>query len=102
MFLLFFFFACNSNESSITKEKQVQSMPKEKYAGVSTLLSDTVVHAQKSDLYGFWTDGSAENATFEIKHDSIYYVEQSTAYKYVMEDGFITIYYPDFVFKGRL
>jgi hypothetical protein len=77
-------------------------MSKEEYGGISTLLSDTVVHVQKNDLYGFWTDGSTENVTFEIKHDSIYYVDQSEAYKYVLEDGFIKIYYPDFIFKGRV
>lgn len=77
-------------------------MSKEKYVGVSSLLSDTVVHVQKSDLYGFWTDGSSENATFEINQDSIYYIEQFAAYKYTLEDGIIKIHYPDYTFNGRL
>jgi hypothetical protein len=77
-------------------------MPNGKYAGVSSLLSDTIVHAQQSNLYGLWTDGSTENATFEIKRDSVYYVEQAATYKFALEDGVIKIYYPDYIFNGRL
>jgi hypothetical protein len=101
IFLLFFFFSCNLNKT-YTNEQQDQPRPEEKYAGINGLLSDTVIHAQKSDLLGLWTDGSSENATFEIRQDSVYYVEQFEAYKYALEDGIIKIHYPDHMFKGRL
>jgi hypothetical protein len=100
--ILFFIFSCNSNKSSSDEENKSQPIVRGKYEGTASLLSDTVVHTHNSDLYGLWTDGSTENATFEIRKDSIYYVEQFAAYKYVLDEDFITIYYPDTTYRGRL
>jgi hypothetical protein len=101
IFLLFFLAACNSNDSYTTKKQQEQMRPEEKPTGTSSLLSDTVIRAQERDLYGFWSDGSTKNASFEIRADGIY-AGQSAVYKYVLKEDAITIYYPAFTFKGRL
>jgi hypothetical protein len=56
----------------------------------------------KNRLLGIWTDGSTENATFDIRRDSIFYVDQLTAYRCGLNDDSITINYPDWVFRGNV
>lgn len=54
------------------------------------------------DLIGAWTDGGTENATFNIQKNSIFYVDQLTAYKYSLNGDSIKIFYPDWVFSGAV
>lgn len=58
--------------------------------------------SNKDRLLGIWTDGNTENATFDIQRDSIFYVDQLSAYKYTIKDDSITISYPDWVFSGKV
>lgn len=54
------------------------------------------------DIIGIWTDGQTENATFQIKKDSIYYVDHLENYFYRMESDSISIHYPDMIFKAKV
>ncbi|MBC7722865.1 MAG: hypothetical protein H7068_12630 [Pedobacter sp.] len=56
----------------------------------------------KEKVLGIWADGSSENASFEIRLDSIYYVDHFASYKYKIIDSTITIHYPDFVSVAKL
>jgi hypothetical protein len=49
---------------------------------------------------GVWTDGNSENAIFEIRKDSIYYVDQFETYKYTLSGDSVKIFYDDWVFTG--
>lgn len=53
-------------------------------------------------LIGIWTDGRTENATFDIRKDSIYYVEQMKSYRYSTRGDSIKIYYEDYTFNANV
>ncbi len=55
-----------------------------------------------STLLGIWTDGQTENATFQIKQDSIFYVDHLENYHYRLESDSIFIHYPDLLFKAKI
>jgi len=56
----------------------------------------------KHKLIGLWTDGSSGSATFDIKKDSIFYVDQFKSYKYSQKQDSIKIYYPDFTYTAKV
>ena len=56
----------------------------------------------KNPITGIWTDKSTENATFEIKDKTIYYVDDFATYKYTFKNNVIKIYYPDYTLAGKV
>jgi hypothetical protein len=95
--------ACNSEQktetiqdSTITKDTltQIEKAPIQ--------VDDNAKQTNQSDLAGVWTDGSSENATLDIRKDSIYYVDQSASYKYSLSNDSIKIIYPDWTFTGAV
>ncbi|QHS55776.1 hypothetical protein GWR56_09600 [Mucilaginibacter sp. 14171R-50] len=57
----------------------------------------------KDMIMGTWTNGSTENASFDIGRDSIYYVEYFKSFKYELNKNVITIHYPDsFNYTGKI
>lgn len=86
---------CKCGHTTSTK-KVIVGTP----TGQSTSFNDPITN--KDRLLGIWTDGSTENATFYIQRDSIFYVDQLTAYKYGLRGDSITINYPDWVFSGGI
>ena len=58
---------------------------------------------KKSDtIKGLWTDKSTENAIYEIKDKTIYYVDDFTTYKYTYKNNIIKIYYSDYVYEAKV
>jgi len=53
-------------------------------------------------LIGIWSNGIGENAFFEIKKDSIYYVDDFISYRYFLAGDTIKIFYPDWTLLGLL
>ncbi len=53
-------------------------------------------------LLGIWTHDTNENATFEIRKDSIYYPDHNGTYKYNLVDDSIKIKFDDFVSVGKI
>ena len=53
-------------------------------------------------LIGVWTDGSSENASFDVRKDNIYYVEQFATYRYSFNGDTVKIFYPDWTFTGAV
>jgi hypothetical protein len=51
-------------------------------------------------ILGIWTDGSTENATFEINKKTIFYVDLLKEYKLKKDSVFI--FYDDYTFKGKI
>ena len=78
-----------------TKKKEVTNS----MSGVAQTQTNTI---PKDKLLGIWTDGSTENATFDIQQDSILYVDQFVAYRYSLKEDSITINYPDWIFSGQV
>lgn len=56
----------------------------------------------KDKILGIWGNEYSENAVFEIRRDSIYYVDQFKTYKYIIKDSTITIFYPDYIDSSKL
>lgn len=56
----------------------------------------------KTKILDIWKDFEGENATFEIKPNSIYYFEHSAAYKYILTGDVINIKFPDYTFTGKV
>ena len=56
----------------------------------------------REKIIGVWTDDSAENASFEITTDSIYYVDELASFKYEINQDTIKINYLDWTFVGRI
>ncbi|QNP53509.1 hypothetical protein [Hymenobacter qilianensis] len=55
-----------------------------------------------SKILGAWTNNSSENAIFDIRKDSIYYVDDLISYKYSMNRDSIKIDYLDWAFVGAV
>lgn len=84
----------NSTTNDIsTRDQNVQDIKPDNKSSVKEVIS-------KDKLLGAWTDGSTENATFDIGKDSIFYVEQLEAFPYTLKGDSITIVYPDMSFEG--
>lgn len=56
----------------------------------------------KDKILGIWGNEYSENAVFEIRKDSIYYVDQFKTYKYKLKDSTITIFYHDYKDSSKL
>jgi hypothetical protein len=95
IFSLLLLVGCKCGHTSSAK-KEIVTHPTE----LPTLSKESTIN--KNSILGAWTDGSTENATFDIQRDSIFYVDQFTAYKYNLEGDSITINYPDWVFSGKV
>ena len=85
---------CKCGHTTTMKER-AQSKPTDAQTPASSSTFN------KDRLLGIWTDGSTENATFNIQRDSIFYVDQLIAYKYNVKEDTITINYADWAFKGK-
>lgn len=56
----------------------------------------------KTKILGIWRDVEGENATFEIKPNSVFYFEHGTAYKYSLTGNVMNIKFPDYKFTGKV
>ena len=53
-------------------------------------------------ILGIWTDGTTENATFDIRKDSIFYVDQFESYRYLLKKDSINVYYSDYTYSAKV
>ena len=60
------------------------------------------INAYGKELKGTWTDGSSDNATFEIKKDSICYVDELSCFKYSLVEDKLKIKFADYLFIGQI
>ncbi|MFP5042927.1 hypothetical protein [Parasediminibacterium sp. JCM 36343] len=100
------FFVCADNFGQVSKannsltlkqqnSKALLSTDTNKKLKTTTQSNDTL----RSRLKGIWTNGKTENAVFEIKQNTIYYVDDLATYKYTLFGNKLTIIYPDFSYK---
>jgi hypothetical protein len=83
---------CNRAPKKIVYKKDSLKLKQDFLPGVS---GPVVKASLKDSLIGIWTDGSDANATFDIRRDSIYYVDQFASYKYSLTADSIKIMYDD-------
>jgi hypothetical protein len=101
--LLILFVACNSEQNTKTIQDSTITKDTSKLIRKASVQAvDNSKKTNQSNLLGIWTDGSSENATFDIKKDSIYYVDQFASYKYSLRADSIKINYPDYTFAGAV
>jgi hypothetical protein len=95
--------ACNNGQKTTTVQDSSAEIDTTKEI-IKTISTHDIKAEQtdSSNILGVWTDGSSENASFYIKKDSIYYVDQFATYKYSVTDDSIKIYYPDWTFTGAI
>ena len=96
LFIIAGLFLASCNLSS--EDKLKDSLVKE--TKDKSIFSD--LQQLRNKLIGMWTDGSTENATFDIRKDSIFYVEHFETYKYKLTTDSIYIHYPDFIYSGKI
>lgn len=90
---LLFLFGCSY--PSVNKEKALDLN-----RGTPMSTNESSIHTNA--LIGIWTDGNSENATFEIKNDSIYYVDAFKSYNYSVQHDSIKIWYDDYVYVAHV
>ena len=93
-------FSCGSNvhtSNKVTSANADSALSRQALAGKAT-----ATETADKKLIGIWTDGSSENASFEIKSDSIQYLDPFEEYKYDRYGDSIVIYYSDYIYKGRI
>jgi hypothetical protein len=54
-----------------------------------------------NSILGIWTDGSTENATFEINKKTIFYVDLLKEYEYKLKKDSLFIFYDDYTSKRK-
>jgi len=99
--LLLFLFSLTACKDENTSTQQVLESGKSLEIENSKLKVSKVRKAQNS-FVGIWTDGNTQNATFEIKPKSIYYVEHFEDYSYKLENDIIEIKYPDYTYIAKI
>ncbi|MGL4360115.1 MAG: hypothetical protein ACRCSM_06450 [Sediminibacterium sp.] len=104
-FLLFTVIA-NATSASPTHDIQVRKPLLNNSPKADTTqkpVAQTVALADlKTKMLGIWRDVEGENATFEIKPNSIYYFEHGAAYKISLTRNVISIKFPDYTFTGTV
>lgn len=88
-------------------ETEIRSLEIEKTEKISeTIKPDKLQRSNcettKNRIIGIWTNGSTENATFEIKSKTIYYVDDFKDYDYKLKNDTIEIAYPDYVYRAKI
>lgn len=73
-----------------------------KHKSIIVVQTQPSLKTDREKIMGIWTNSSTQNAVFDIRKDSIYYVEKFESYKYVLKQDSIQIYYPDFVYTAKL
>lgn len=100
--LVILFAACNFvQKDTIQDNTRTKDTTKEIKQTVSKV-ANNAKQSNYSKLLGIWTDGNSENAVFDIRKDSIYYVDQFATYRYSLTGDTITIFYPDWTFTGAI
>ncbi len=56
----------------------------------------------RKKIIGIWAQKGSINANFKIDKKTFYYVDDFANYKYSLTGNTITIYYPDYVYKGKI
>lgn len=95
---------CLSCHTKSKKEAQITQPDKNnKKASLNkTIQVSNVNENLGSRIRGTWTDGSTQNASFDIQADSILYVDNLKSYKYTFHENIIKIYYEDYIYQGRI
>ena len=92
--------SCNSSVSnskdSVDNSVNVNQSPKE----INLAKGNPTQTMETNRFLGAWTDGTTENATFDIGKDSIFYLNEMTSFPYTLKGDSLTIGYPDMSFQG--
>ena len=101
--IIIFFTACNSGQNTITTRDSliIEDTTKKIKQSVDKVDKNAKQNNSKK-LIGLWTDGSSENASFEVRKDSIYYIDQFATYLYLFNGDTVKIIYPDWIFTGAV
>jgi len=95
--------ACNNGQNITTVQDSL--LPRDTTKKILNTIGrqdDKAKQNELSNFLGLWTDGNNENASFDIRKDSIYYVDQLATYKYSIVGDSIRIYYPQWTFTGAI
>lgn len=56
----------------------------------------------RKKIIGIWMQKGSINADFKIDNKTFYYVEDFAYYKYSLNGNLIKIYYPDYIYEGKV
>ena len=98
---IFVFIGCKKEETASIVKFETKNMSyrdaeinKKVYAINSEITNDKIM--------GIWTTGESRNATFEIKSNSIYYVDNFKDYRYELNNDTIEIKYSDYTYRAKI
>jgi hypothetical protein len=98
--LVIVFTSCSSSVSNTKNSVDSLSDVKKSYHTKVVSQERSRGLLRKDQLLGAWTDGSTENATFDIGKDSIFYLDEMRSFPYSLKGDSLTIDYPDMSFQG--
>ena len=103
--LIAFLIVCSACSSSVTSTYDTADSTST-FSSDAQTISITTEHTKgsidRSKLFGAWTDGSTENATFDISKDTIFYLDAMTAFPYTLIGDTMIIEYPDFIVRASI
>lgn len=94
-------FGCKQ-EKSINESKSEIKITASETVQVSQKKSNRNSKFTQNMIMGIWTNGSTENATFQIKTKTIYYVDDFKDYSYKLKNDTIEIDYPDYTYRAEI
>lgn len=92
--------ACSSSVSNTKDSDDTVITKSYKAQPIANTVISSPTYIDRNRLLGAWTDGSGENATFDIGKDSIFYLDEMTSFPYTLKADTLTIIYPDMSFQG--
>jgi len=99
IFMVIIYCSCNNVVQKSTNLNNTSKIIN-KHVSVDKIKTSSNIIEEK--IIGIWTDGSPENATFDIRKDSIYYVDDFESFKYFLRGDIIEIHYSDFIYKAKV
>jgi hypothetical protein len=93
-------FACGPVENKTDVDDTTKIVLSNKDIKVKS--SDGISPATKDKMLGPWTSEGYNNAVFDIRKDSIYYIEDFASYKYDLTQDSIKIDYPDGAYSAKI
>ena len=100
--LIFLLLIGCKREETVSKSKPQTKNTSSKAIEIKQKESNRNSEITQNMIMGIWTDGSTENATFEIKSKSIYYVDDFKDYSYELKNDTIEIKYPDYIYRAKV
>lgn len=104
LFILFF----SSRACGVTEKPVANTPVKINSSSADTSVKDAMHHQQaeyilRNKIQGRWAiEQQPDEPVFQVTLDSIYYIDEDQSYRYRLTADSLFIYYPDWIYSGKL